>query len=173
MICFDTGPIIWGVQGKARPGQEDMVARTKRYLRYLRKQKEPIMVPTPVIAEYLIPFGPQEQEKQVRAFEEGFFVPSFDIRAALVAAQLEHNAKLITAIRRDSNIDRNMLRVDAQIVAIAIVNMAEKIITADPQHLKKLAQGKIAVTEVPDIHEQPELFEPPEGDELQEDEDEI
>lgn len=172
MICFDTGPIIWGVQGKATRGQEHMVSRTKRYIRYLRNQKQAIMVPTPVVAEYLIPFNPQEQQEQVRVFERGFFIPSFDLPAALVAAELEHDSGLIKAIRRGSDVDRNRLRVDAQILAIAIVNMAEKVITADP-HLKSLAQDKIAVTEVPDIHEQPELFEPSETDELHEDEDEI
>ena len=40
MICFDTAPVIWGVQGTAHPSQEAMVRRTKRYIRYLNDKNE-------------------------------------------------------------------------------------------------------------------------------------
>jgi hypothetical protein len=35
MICFDTQPLIWGVQGYATPGQEGMIVRTKKYIESL------------------------------------------------------------------------------------------------------------------------------------------
>ncbi len=42
-------------------------------------------------------------------------------------------------------------QVDAQILAIAIINRADKVITNDLNHLNKLAQGRIKVEEVPVI----------------------
>lgn len=90
MICFDTMVLIWGVQGWASPGQEELVGRTKRYVTSLARENERIMVPTPALTEYLQHFDDAERKRQL-------------------------------------------------------------------QHFEKLAAGKIQISEVPDIHEQPTL----------------
>lgn len=160
MVCFDTGPIIWGVQGRAKPGQEHMVRRTKRYIRYLADQRKAIMIPAPALAEYLIKFDQKDREQQKKLIEQQFFVPAFDLPAAELAAELEHDSALLKSVKAANGVTRDQLRVDAQIVAIAVVQKAEKIITNDP-HLKEIARGRIPVEEVPQITDQPSLF--PEG----------
>ncbi len=156
MICFDTSPVIWGVQGKAKPDQAYMVERTKRYIRYLDEKKTRIMIPAPVLFEYLLHFNQKEQEEQRRTIEKHFIVPSFDIHACELAAELQGNTQLIQEIISTGDLDKIKVRTDAQIIAIAIVNQAEKIISHDP-HFKTLAQGRIAIEEVPVIHTQMEL----------------
>jgi predicted nucleic acid-binding protein len=157
MICFDTAPVIWGVQGAARPSQVLMIERTKRYIVHLEKTGQRIMIPSPVLAEYLLGFEPDEQDRQSQILEQSFFIPALDIPAARLAARLQSQTELLKSIRKDHSIDRQSLRVDAMIIAIAVVNKAERIITGDP-HMGKLTRGMMEVVEVPDIAHQPELF---------------
>jgi hypothetical protein len=53
-ICFDTAPVIWGVREISARGDERMIVRTPRYIKYLNNSKFVIMVPAPVVAEYLV-----------------------------------------------------------------------------------------------------------------------
>lgn len=153
MICFDTSPIIWGVQGEAKSTQSDMVIRTKRYIKYLADKKERIMIPTPALTEYLLHFPPEEQQKQRQIIEGSFIVPAFDIHASVVAAELLGNTELVQNIVAKGDIDKIKVRTDAQIIATAIVNQAQKIISHDPD-FRKLAQKRITVEEVPIIQTQ-------------------
>ena len=104
----------------------------------------------------MLGFDEAERKKQVQLINEVFRVPSFDVRAAVIAAELESNRNVIREIRESTDVARNQLRIDAQVVAIAIANLAEKIITND-KHFKNLAQGKIEVIEVPSVHTQMDL----------------
>lgn len=158
MICFDTMLLIWGVQGTATLGQEDMIVRTKRYIRYLAEKRTKIMIPAPVVTEYLLGFGPQDAKVQHSLIEQYFYVPSFDLPAARLAAELLRNRQVTDAIRAEHGIGREQLRNDAQILAVAITNSAEKVISTDPQ-MARLAQGRIPVVGVPKIEDQLELFE--------------
>ena len=153
MICFDTSPIIWGVQGVSSEGQTEMIGRTKHYIEYLAEQKKRIMIPVPALTEYLLNFDPVEQKEQRKVIEKNFFVPSYDIPAAAIAAELLGNKQLIREMRNNKEYDKMKASTDAQIIAIAIVNGAEKIISHD-SGLKKLSQGKISVEEVPIIQSQ-------------------
>lgn len=156
MICFDTGPVIWGVQGKAKDGQEEMVERTQRYIKHLSEQKVKIMLPAPVVGEYLLGFDEAEREKQIQLINQVFRVPSFDMQAAVIAAELESNRRVIREIRENTGLGKDKLRVDAQVVAIAIANKAEKVVTNDG-HLVDLAQGRMQIVEVPSVHTQMDL----------------
>jgi len=153
MICFDTSPIIWGVQGVARRGQDEMVDRTKRYIEYLTEEKKRIMIPTPALTEYLVHFDPKEQKEQKRVIESNFIVPAFDIPAVEVAAELLGDTEAIREMRDTGEYDKIRVSIDAQIIAIAIVNQAEKIISHDPR-LTKLAHRRILVEPVPVIQTQ-------------------
>jgi len=156
MICFDTSPIIWGVQGKAHPLQEHMVDRTKRYIKYLAENKEQIMIPAPALTEYLMHFEVGEQERQRQIIERNFIVPAFDVRAGVLAAELLGNTELVQKIIASGELDKIKVKTDAQIIATAIVNQADKIISHDPD-FAKLAQGRISVEEVPIIHMQMDI----------------
>ncbi len=153
MICFDTMTIIWGVQGVAKETQSHMVPRTKRYIEYLAEKNEKVMIPAPALTEYLVYFDREERKDQRQIIERNFIVPSFDIAAVEVAAALLGNTKVIQEMRRKGQYDKIRVSIDAQIIAVAIVNQAEKIISHDPR-LTKLANERIVVQEVPVIQEQ-------------------
>jgi predicted nucleic acid-binding protein len=157
MIVFDTAPVIWGIQGAARPEQRGMVGRTQRYLHYLARTDEQIVIPAPVIFEYLCGFDHAEQRRQRTALERAFRIPSFDGEAAAVPAELAHTRGLIGRVARQTGIDRQSLKVDFQIIAIAIVVGAELIVTHEVAAFQKMAQQRIKVIEVPDIPTQTEI----------------
>lgn len=112
------------------------------------------MIPTPVLAEYLTAFPPDEHDTLRSIFEENFYLPPLDVAAAQVAARLLYDTDRMREIRREHGVDRQSLRTDAMIVAIAIVQKAERIVSHDARHYRKLASGEVLVTELPDIPEQ-------------------
>jgi len=69
MICFDTMVLIWGVQGVARPGQEEMIDRTRRYIKSLTREHRRVMIPTPALTEYLQHFDDAERRHQLELLE--------------------------------------------------------------------------------------------------------
>ena len=153
MICFDTHVLIWGVQKTAKAGQEHLVERTQRYIRHLDQQNKQIMIPAPVVGEYLSHFNGSDLTKQKELIQRYFFVPSLDIHAAMIQAEIEGDRDLLKHIRSGSGLRRQQLRVDSQIIAVALANKAEKIISHDP-HMRELAQGRIKIEEIPEITEQ-------------------
>jgi predicted nucleic acid-binding protein len=159
MICLDTAILIWGVRGIATAGQEPMIGRTRRYLDHLEEARTTIMVPTPALSEYLV--GAESSVKaaeELAIFERGFYLPGFDIPSAFLAAELQRDSDKMKSIRKEFGVDRQQLRTDAMIIAIAVIHKAAKIITNDLRHFTRLAGDRIAVVEVPEILEQSKLF---------------
>ena len=153
MICFDTHVLIWGVQEKGKAGQQHLVERAKRYIHHLDQQNERIMIPAPVVGEYLVGFNGEALAKQKNLIQRYFFVPSLDFHAAAIQAEIEGDRDLLKRIQAGNGLDRQQLRVDSQIIAIALINKAKKIISHDP-HMRELANGRIRVEEIPEIMEQ-------------------
>ena len=156
MVCLDTMVVLWGIQSYADEGQKGMISRTKSYLKALSEKGESVMIPTPVVSECLVGLSEDQMNAQRALIEGRFFIPAFDLSAAVEAARLLSN-KHAFDLARSKGAKREQLKVDAQIAAIAIVNGAEKIISHDA-HMKTVAQNRIPVEEVPDIPEQLDLL---------------
>jgi len=151
MICFDTMVVIWAVQETPVPEELEFRKRTVAYLQSLSEKKEDILIPTPVVHEFLVGIPPDKHSDYMAAMEQEFVVGVFDLPAARLAAEIEYGADKPT--RRD---DRVRLRVDAQILAIAIVQGASVVITHD-QGMASLASGRIRVMELPSVQRQEEM----------------
>lgn len=147
MICFDTNPVIWGVQGVPDAAQPDLVPRTQAFLATLAAAGTRVLIPAPVLAEYLVGFSDADMQGQAVAVGKRFFVAPFDVRAALVAAELGRDA--LSRVRQAGhNVSKQQVKVDVQVVAIAIVHGCTEIVSHDP-HLGTIANGKIVVRSVP------------------------
>lgn len=136
-----------------------MIPKTKRFIEHCATTNQRIMVPTPVLAEYLCAFPPEEHESHLLIFERSFYLAPLDISSARTAASLLYDPERLKRIRDEHKIDRQSLRTDALIIAIAIEHGASKIITHDGRHFRKLAKASILVEDIPDISEQPFLFD--------------
>ena len=115
------------------------------------------MIPAPALMEYLVGLDAEEAIRQLSSLQRYFLITAFDVPAAVLAADLERG-KTRSLVRANKDLDKNKVRIDAQIVAVAIVNGAEKIISHDP-HFRELAAGRIDVEEIPEIYHQTEMFD--------------
>jgi predicted nucleic acid-binding protein len=159
MICVDTCVLIWGVQSHGNPKKNPKIDKTRRYLEFLAEEEIPIMVPSPVVTEYLMGFKEDEHPAELNKLGHRFFLPSFDVAAATVAARLM-SGKKISTVASQSGVSRNVVKFDLQVVATAIVHHADKIVTGNTAEFQKIAGDKLEVIDVPIIPRQEKLFPP-------------
>ena len=163
MIFFDTNVIIHGIQNVGAPGEEAKSVMAKAYLAHLFESGVKLVLPTPALAEYLIGIPSEDHERTRLVLERNFLMAPLSAKAAQVAAQLLQ-AVDTRKMRAQHPVDRQSLRVDALIIGIAIDlqtsdGKAAKVVTYDLKHFRQLARGEIEVTDVPEVLEQPNLFE--------------
>lgn len=154
MICLDTSILIWGVRGFASRTQEDEIVKAERYIKWLAIKNKQVIIPAIVLSEYLV--GANATELHDRTiFEKGFQIAPFDVPAAMIAADLARDIDLIKTVAKDHNIDRQCIKSDIMIAAIAIHRQAEKIVTSDKYFavFKKIVKDKITISKLPDIPE--------------------
>lgn len=151
-VCFDTTPLIWGVREDAEDEDFHMIHHTKNYIKSLSDSGHAIMVPSPVVAEYLVG-ATDTQFHEARILRRGFRITDLDARCAELAAKLQRGG-IVDAIHDEYGIPKQNIRIDAFIIAIAIENGALKIITNNTEEFKKLSRGKIPIEGVPILHEQ-------------------
>ncbi|MBI5153623.1 PIN domain-containing protein [Candidatus Poribacteria bacterium] len=159
MICFDTHVLIWGVRGWAGESQQDEIGHTRRFIERLRVEGTRILIPAPVVAEYLLGFeSSQLRISQFQILQREFEIRPLDAASALVAAELEGNRQVLGRLGEQAGFDRQRVRMDAFILGIAITSGAERIISADAK-MAVLADGRIPVEPVPRFDLQQDLLE--------------
>lgn len=172
MICLDTTVLIRGVQhystlkkGASLSGvNEDEQARIERagiFLERAQADKIPLMLPTPVIAEYLTGLSEEAAMQQLGELEDLGSIYPLDAAAALMTANLfrryrERHGQRITRG------EKPRIKTDAMILSIAIVHGASSIYTHDAGDFEALCIGRdaqnVKISEVPSIIEQGILF---------------
>lgn len=159
MYCLDTALLIWGIQGKAKKSQSDMPARTRRFMGHCRQLRIPLIVPTPVWAEFLALIPPDEHEQYRVLLEKGFILAPFDVPAAELAATLEYENQqfkdLQAALGAKWDLSareiRQMVKVDVQIAGIALHYGATAVITHD-SHFERILRGRpVVASQIPDV----------------------
>jgi predicted nucleic acid-binding protein len=150
LVCFDTHIIIWGVRGKATPGQEKNIEKAKYLTSKCEEDRIKIMVPSVVVAEVLCALEPKLHSAVSELMHRRFVIPPFDTQAALQFAEMWRNRK---QPKDDSGISRAEMKADYMITAIAIARGA-KCIYSEDAGLKKFAQDYIDVRPLPNIERQ-------------------
>jgi hypothetical protein len=126
-IAFDTTPMIWGVRQDSDPDDDHWIAKATQYIRKIESEGYSIMVPSPVISEYLVG-ATDTQFKEAKILRRGFLIADLDSMAATLAAQLQRGG-IVEAIHDEFGTPKKSIRIDAFIIAIACVQGASKIIT--------------------------------------------
>lgn len=148
MICLDTTPLIWGFQ-KEPPATADpgLVACMASYIRRLDQTKTRIMVPAPVLAEFL--HGVDDPAGIARLIQSRCFVAPFDEAAARQAARISRAHEAWLRDRR-LQVPKQAVKVDVMIIATAMVRRAECFVTQDVDLFKALADHRVRVISVMD-----------------------
>lgn len=139
MVVFDTTTILLVIDPTARPpidpGTSALVERCAERVEYLLKglneRQVRVLIPTPVIGEFLVKAG-KNKAKFAQDFVESrnFVVGDFDIRAAIEISQL-NDPDLNSGRRLDPIQTKAKVKFDRQIVAIAKVEAADTLYTGD------------------------------------------
>ncbi|HHY38833.1 MAG TPA: type II toxin-antitoxin system VapC family toxin [Clostridia bacterium] len=153
IVCLDTHVLIWGIREEAESGQERMIQRTKAFLSELEREKHTVIIPAPVVMEFLLGVPLERHPDVLESLQKRFRVIPFDVVAASFASEIwltQFKGRTIPDSWRLANPDitKAMLKVDIQLIGIALSRRAEVIYSNDTR-MKKLAADRIKVEEVP------------------------
>jgi len=160
LVCFDNHILIWGIKEQATAGQEEMIPRAKALIKHLDEDHTRILIPSVVIAEFLLPISPEEHALVLNLFNRSFIVASFDTAAASILAKIwrskKQQAVIDTLVKNGKT--RAELRTDSMIVATAVCQKADCIYSQDDA-LRAFAEGYIEVKVIPFIPQQIEAID--------------
>lgn len=140
MIAFDTSTIVLTLDpDRARPPIDPSTGlpltnckrRVDHLISRLDGAKEVILIPTPILSEYLVRAGPNRSE-YINKFlsSKNFMVGAFDERAAIELALL-NDPDLNAARVLDDKTTWAKIRFDRQIISIAKVHGVSCVYTSD------------------------------------------
>lgn len=161
MICLDTNMMIWAVQNAREHDGKPMAQRARRYLEFLHSQSKQVVLPAPAVAEYLVGIPELQRRGQLELLEKRFIVLAFDVATSLFAANLLSRHGELKQIQTECGIPRQLIRVDAMIVAIAARYQVEALISHDKGLRKLASMANVNAIEIPDIPPEPDPIEPP------------
>jgi predicted nucleic acid-binding protein len=139
MVVFDTATILLAIDPRANPPIDPSTSqpvthckeRIEHLLRQLSTARTRVLIPTPVLSEFLVGAGP-DKGKFLEEFmgSHAFTIAPFDQRAAIELAYLTENDNNSNRIPIGIT-SKAKIKFDRQIVAIAKVAQASKFYTDD------------------------------------------
>ncbi len=150
MVIFDSNFLLFLLQDNLPapkiPGTDQVVTECKERINHLvdglQKNREKIIIPTPVLAEALVradAAGPSYVSKINKS--SAFKIEPFDTRAAIEVSLMTAGAIKDGDKREGSTETWAKIKYDRQIIAIAIANRVTTIYANDA-NLKKLAEKR-------------------------------
>src|SRR4051794_35120242 len=127
MICIDTNALIWAVESNPPPHVSDHCKRIRAYLVRLRDEQTPIILPVPVLFEFLCKY-PKEQHEVVRtALAEGFILFDVSPQVASEGAVLFQLGQ--SAAQAAGGTPKQQRKMDVLVAASAIVAGASEVVS--------------------------------------------
>jgi len=147
MVVFDTSHFVLALDDNARPPTDPAtgkpVERCKERVRHLiatlSKARTSMLIPIPVVAEYLVKIRNKQEFVDKLVISRYFEVGVFDLKAAIELSMLV-DPDLQGTKTLDDKTTKAKMTFDRQIVAIAKVRGADRLYT-DDQKLAALARN--------------------------------
>ncbi|MGQ8879017.1 hypothetical protein ACUTR7_16010 [Delftia sp. NA_296.1] len=155
MVVFDTSVLAIAFDQNAcvpkDPATGQPLERCKERIDHLLKTltatKAKILIPTPVLAEYMVHGGPDRQKRLNKiVLSRVFTVAPFDMRAAVECAELEPVPRKAKAITHFDNETKAKVKFDRQILATALTHRVSHMYTGDNQLARKARDCGLLVT---------------------------
>ena len=113
-------------------------------LQYLERNEISLGLPTPVVAEFFVKDDNYERAtflSKVNSFTQNF---DFDMKSALMSAKIFRDLLDIGYIKKNNG-ERQVIKVDIQIIGIAIANSISKLYTADKEMIDIINQLSLPI----------------------------
>lgn len=147
IVCLDNHVLIWGIKRQAIPDQQHMIERTRTFLQKLQDEGVTVVIPTVVLAEFLNHIPTEHHPNIIQQLSKSFVLAPFDAKTASLFSDIwkkKHGNGAIPTKPREG------LKVDTQIVAVALANQASVIYSED-KDIRNFANGLIEVRDIPAI----------------------
>jgi predicted nucleic acid-binding protein len=156
IVGIDTQSLVWAVR---RQGTASELDRAKWLFEELQIAKAQVLIPTIVVAEYLVPADKKTHASIIEAINRRFLIKPFDVECASLAAELFKVGKPM----RQAGVPfgREVLRADTLIIATAKVHKA-KVFYTDDKDCRELAATVLDARPLP--VNSPHLFAPSKPD---------
>lgn len=140
MVIWDTN--ILALYFSGRLSSDDQI-RMNGLVSELSRKKETIGIPAQVWAEFLEAASQEEAEESVKLFKSNAFsLLAYDMRCAIETAEVARQGQTVRKSTKGPKRDRQAVKVDWQIIAIAKVNQARLLLSNDgPMAAEAIRQG--------------------------------
>lgn len=157
--AIDNNIFLWGFKESSSPGQEKNIKDAKDVINHLEKTGNRILIPAVVLAELLMPVPENLHSMTLNLISRSFEICPFDAKAAVLSAKLWQGLQSTEALAllKESGANKTKIKFDIQLVAIAITNEADYIVSEDSD-IKKIAKGKIPVYSIAELQIEQTLF---------------
>ncbi|MBF0408885.1 MAG: PIN domain-containing protein [Candidatus Riflebacteria bacterium] len=146
LACLDTQILIWGIRKEATGNQTKMIEKAEVFLQQLSTNYSAVLLPSIVIAEFLVKIPYSNHPQTISAFSKKFRIAHFDLKVASQYAKIWRERPQIETTK-DPFISKRDIKADCMIIATALAHEAEVIYSHD-DGLKKMAAGKIEVRQM-------------------------
>ena len=127
IVSLDTMTLVWGIR---KEGTADKVKHARYLFQHLEKDKAQILIPSIVVAEFVIPLNTRKEREEVIArMRDRFIIAPFDAKDAALAAELWREGKKNREMKKKGA--RVWLKADALIIATAYGHGAQIFYTDD------------------------------------------
>jgi predicted nucleic acid-binding protein len=156
LVAVDNQIMVWSTLKKCTAGQEDMLARAAAFVDQMNQDRVRILVPSVVIAEFLVNVPAQRHDDVLSAINARFQVGIFDLSAAKMAADIMRRYIFDRRGQYPEGLQpeqwtKPVIKFDCQVLATAITRGASALYTHDKG---LLAMGR-------DYHDRIEVKEMP------------
>ena len=117
------------------------------FLQSLERSEISLGLPTPVVAEFLVKDNNYERAtflSKVNSFTQTF---DLDMKSALLSAEIFRDLLNMGYIK-ENNSERQVIKVDIQIISIAVANRVSKLYTADKGIIEIIDQLDLPIEEI-------------------------
>ncbi|WP_447789444.1 type II toxin-antitoxin system VapC family toxin [Pseudomonas farris] len=163
MVIWDTNILALYFSNRLSP---DDHLRVKGMVSELARKREPIGVPAQVWAEFLEAATADDAAQSIALFKTNAFkLLTYDMRAAIETAEVARRGHAARKGSQNKDRGRQAVKVDWQIIAVAIVNNARLILTNDQPMLSECRRHKVqcmAISDLPipdDLRQHPITFD--------------
>ncbi len=148
-VTLDTHVLIWAVKNHCTPGQEPMLEKARKLLKYLHEQKEDVVLTAITVSEYLVGADDTTAATELQLLQQDFPILPFNTKAAKIAARLFRDREQ-TLGRAVQPGERTIILADTKIVATALSHNVGRIYSNDDLLRKFAKAGSLVCDDVPD-----------------------